>query len=164
MKTTKTLLACLALTLGSPVALASANFYKWTDEKGVTHYSESPPPESTSNATKVKVPTRLPSGAQAQPTPNAGKADAQKAGDKKGQSADKPAKDSSKETAQTSESKPGAGRYAEKCKELDQYLETMNQHGRIKITEEGGSTRVLSEEEKTAKIDDLQRQRQAFCN
>ena len=163
MKTRQTLLACLALTLAAPAALAAANFYKWTDEKGVTHYSESPPPEASTNATKVKVPTRLPSGALAQPAPAAGKADTQKAGDKKGQAAEKPAKDSSKETAQASEAKPGAGRYAEKCKELDQYLETMNQHGRIKITEEGGTTRVLSDEEKTAKIDDLQRQRQAFC-
>ena len=32
--------ACLALAAG----VADAQMYKWVDEKGTTHYSESPPP------------------------------------------------------------------------------------------------------------------------
>ncbi len=33
---------------------ATAAMYKWVDEKGVTHYSESPPPDG--NATRVELP------------------------------------------------------------------------------------------------------------
>ena len=53
-------LACLA------AAGASAQtIYKWVDEKGRTHYSESPPPEVKSKATAVKIDTTPPSGADA---------------------------------------------------------------------------------------------------
>ena len=44
--------ACLALAAG----VASAQMYKWVDEKGTTHYSESPPPDDAK--TKVK-PTKV---------------------------------------------------------------------------------------------------------
>jgi hypothetical protein len=38
---------------------ASAALYKWVDEKGVTHYSESPPPEGT-QAKKLELPSTAP--------------------------------------------------------------------------------------------------------
>ena len=43
---------CLALAAG----VANAQMYKWVDEKGTTHYSESPPPDDAK--TKVK-PTKV---------------------------------------------------------------------------------------------------------
>lgn len=39
------------LALGLAAAVCPAQVYKWVDEKGVTHYSESPPPDR--KATKV---------------------------------------------------------------------------------------------------------------
>ncbi len=49
--TARILIASL-LALALP---ASAAMYKWVDEKGVTHYSESPPPEGT-QAKKLDLP------------------------------------------------------------------------------------------------------------
>ena len=43
-------LAGLALALGLGGAAAAAKIYKWTDEKGVTHYGESIPPEYRNQA------------------------------------------------------------------------------------------------------------------
>jgi hypothetical protein len=42
---------------------AAADMYKWVDEKGVTHYSESPPPEGQA-AKKLELPTTAPSAAR----------------------------------------------------------------------------------------------------
>lgn len=46
----RALLLSLALV---PLAAAAQTIYKWVDEKGVTHFSESPPPDG--KATKVEV-------------------------------------------------------------------------------------------------------------
>ena len=37
--------AALAIVLGCAALAASAELYKWVDEKGVTQYSEQPPPD-----------------------------------------------------------------------------------------------------------------------
>lgn len=46
----RALLLSLALL---PLAATAQTIYKWVDEKGVTHFSESPPPDG--KATKVEV-------------------------------------------------------------------------------------------------------------
>jgi len=45
-------LAILVAVWGLAALAAQGEVYKWVDEKGVTHYSESPPPDSK-KATKV---------------------------------------------------------------------------------------------------------------
>ncbi|MGZ5080768.1 MAG: DUF4124 domain-containing protein [Usitatibacter sp.] len=45
--------ALLLWLLLVPLAAAAQSIYKWVDEKGVTHFSESPPPDG--KATKVEV-------------------------------------------------------------------------------------------------------------
>ena len=52
-----------ALLVAGAVALAQP-VYKWTDDKGQVHYSETPPPQ---DATQVKVPTGGPASAPAAP-------------------------------------------------------------------------------------------------
>jgi Domain of unknown function (DUF4124) len=54
-------LVCLCAAL--PCAAAAA-MYKWVDEKGVTHYSESPPPDG--KASRVELPPTAPSSAPAE--------------------------------------------------------------------------------------------------
>jgi hypothetical protein len=46
-------LALFSLALAAFVPAAIADMYKWVDEKGVTHYSESPPPDG--KATKMET-------------------------------------------------------------------------------------------------------------
>lgn len=50
MKSSKTLLAGLALLLFA--ASASAQMYKWTDAKGVVHFSDQPPPDKHAKVEK----------------------------------------------------------------------------------------------------------------
>jgi hypothetical protein len=150
MKTT-TALAVLLGMLAHP-AWAAEQFYKWTDEQGVTHYSADPPPKSATSTSEVKVSTRLPSDGEDAP-PAAPKQDApdRKDGDKKAADADKPA---------TGKVPP---QYAERCKTLQSNLQTMQEHGRVKTTDDKGEVRVLSDEEKQKELDDTQRQIKAFC-
>ena len=55
-------LALLTFALAAFVPAASAVMYKWVDEKGVTHYSENPPPDGKA----TQVDTR-PTGPAASP-------------------------------------------------------------------------------------------------
>ena len=41
-------------------AAFAQTMYKWVDEKGVTHFSESPPPEGTKGAAKIDVKPVMP--------------------------------------------------------------------------------------------------------
>lgn len=47
------LLFASLLSLGA----LSQSMYKWVDEKGVTHFSETPPPEGAKGAAKIEVKT-----------------------------------------------------------------------------------------------------------
>lgn len=56
-------------------ALAAAQMYKWVDEKGVTHYSESPPPTGKSETVPIKpraAPAPEPAKAMPAAPPRAG--------------------------------------------------------------------------------------------
>ena len=48
-----------ALALAIPIAF-SQSMYKWVDEKGITHFSETPPPDGTKGATRIEVRTPQP--------------------------------------------------------------------------------------------------------
>ena len=58
--------ALIALVWALAALPAAAAMYKWVDEKGVTHYSESPPPDGR-KATKVEPKVVPPSGPGAAP-------------------------------------------------------------------------------------------------
>lgn len=160
MKMTTALAACFGMMLASSVACAG-QFYKWTDAQGVTHYTEEPPPASATGTTEVKVSTKLPSGSQAapdtakKPADKGGKGAATAAGKKPGDgktpAGDKPADDKA------------PGQYAERCKTLQANLQAMQEHARVKVADEKGETRVLTDEEKQSQLDETQRSIKAFC-
>ena len=56
--------AALAIVLAAALPAAAQALYKWVDEKGVTHYSESPPEKGSAAKIELKVP---PGGAPAAP-------------------------------------------------------------------------------------------------
>lgn len=160
MKMTSTLATLLATFLLAGTVEA-AQFYKWTDEQGATHYSEEPPPASAGKASEVKVRTKLPSGAR-EAAENSKKAATSEAGkgkpaaDKKDEKATAPAKSSA-------ESKEPPEQYAEKCKTLKSNLEAMQSHGRVRETDAEGNVRALTEEEKQKRMDETQREIKAYC-
>lgn len=153
MKTTTTLVAFLGMMLAATAADA-AKFYKWTDAEGVTHYSADPPPESV-EASQVKVRTRQSYDSEPEP----GQSNASTVATKPARQDDKTAKKESEKKAEAASPE----RYAEKCKTLRADLQTIQEHARIRVKDEKGETRVLSDEEKSAQQDDIQRQIKAFC-
>lgn len=155
MKKTIALASLLALALGVPAAEA-AKFYKWTDDKGVTHYTVEPPPAGakssqvrikTSSVTDAEEPAAAPaaSGKKALPTPTAQPAKTAAANKEKDATTDK------------------AGKYAEKCTKLRADLKTIEDFARIRTVDEKGEQRTLTDEEKSDRKDDLQRQIKAYC-
>jgi hypothetical protein len=167
MKKTIALASLLALALGASAAHA-AKFYKWTDDKGVTHYTVDPPPAGAKSS-EVRVKTRSYSDAE----------DATAAGQKGGAAAKsgtgagtgKPAagkeaaggKPAATRSGDGKDAKPAPGQYAEKCKALRSNLQSMEEHARVKVQEANGEVRVLTEEEKAARLDATQREIKAYC-
>lgn len=154
MKKSIALASLLALALGVSAAHA-AKFYKWTDAKGVTHYTIDPPPPGAKSS-ELRIKTQSYSDAEeATPAPAAGpksKADAAK---------EKPAP--SGKTKEEKPVPPAPERYAERCKTLRANLETIQAHAQVRETDDKGQTRMLTAEEKTARTDDLQREIKAYC-
>ena len=150
-----TTLALLGALLAAPAM--AAQFYKWTDENGVTHYSEAPPPDSVKSSTAIKVPSRQPSGAETA-TQNL---------QKQREAALKALDEAGKKGASTANApaaaKDNKEQYAERCKQLKANLAVMENSGRVSEKDDKGEKRILTEEEKTKRLDDTRRQIKAFC-
>ncbi len=58
----------LVLLIAVPIVVgeAHADVYKWTDEDGVTHYTQQPPPEGDDEATVIDPNIGSPDGGQSQ--------------------------------------------------------------------------------------------------
>lgn len=162
MKKTIALASLLALALGTSAAHA-AKFYKWTDEKGVTHYTVDPPPAGA-KASELRIKSRTQADAEspADAAPGAkGKGTPAAAGKAApGKENGKPA--DAKKDAKKDDKANAPERYAEKCKNLRSNLQSMQEHARVKV-QEGGEMRVLTEEEKSARLDATEREIRAYC-
>lgn len=154
MKKTTTALASflgtLLLSALLPISSASADIYKWVDEKGVTNYAAEPP--SSVDANRVKVQTRLPSGAES----------AVEGLEKQRSDARKAAEEAGRAPAPAA-AKPDPAQYAERCKQLRADLKTMEEHAQIRLTDAKGETRTLTEEDKQKRMDETRRQIKGFC-
>ncbi|MCC2637609.1 MAG: hypothetical protein K0Q68_1328 [Moraxellaceae bacterium] len=163
MKRTLCLLSLVAPLLATAPAEA-AKFYKWTDAQGSTHYSADPPPASASKASEVRVRSRQADEPEAEQAEVTGEG-AKPATAGKPAAAAKPA---AKEAAAEGKDKNAAAakgpeQYAEKCKQLRSNLQSMEEHARVKEADDKGEVRVLTDEEKNARLDATQRQIKAFC-
>lgn len=165
MKTIPSLLTCLAIALATVPAQAASKFYKWTDEQGVTHYTIDPPPATAKASSEVKVRQPYTSAdapaAPADSKPAGGGGAAGKDDKAKGKDKEKD-KEKDKDKAKKDD-KAGDERYAERCEKLRADLQTIQEHARVRVTDTSGEARTLSDEEKTAKQDEIQRQIKAFC-
>lgn len=152
MKKTTTVLASF---LGSVMLMssASADVYKWVDEKGVTNYAAEPP--SSVDASRVKVQTRLPSGSLGAVE------DLEKRREEARKTADEAAKKAGDAPAAPQKKDPE--QYAERCKQYRADLKTMEEHAQIRLTDAKGEVRTLTEEEKQKRMDETRRQIKGFC-
>lgn len=135
-------------------AYASEEFYKWVDEKGVTHYSETPPDDTGKVKSQViSVSTRLPMGSEAAVS-NLEKQRSEKSESKEGVT----------KVGKKPDVSVAPDQYKEKCAKLKSDLQTLSDKaGRIKTQDEKGEVRALTEEERAQRIDKAQREIKAFC-
>ena len=163
MNKTIALASLLALALGVPAAEA-AKFYKWTDDNGVTHYTIKPPPAGAKSS-QVRIKTQSFTDAE-EPSEASSPGTGKKAAPKKGKEGKAGDAASDKAGKTDKEAKDGAdktGKYAEKCIKLRADLKTIQEYVRIRTTDEKGEQRTLTEEEKSDRKDDIERQIKAYC-
>ena len=145
--------ACVALGVQ-----AEQDFYKWVDEKGVTHYSQSPPEgmNKESRVETVNVRTRIPVDAEK------ALADLEK---KRGE-----LNKGREEAAAKENGKKNAGQLDAKTRELNKEncvqwqkdLETL-QKANIREDDGKGNIKVMTEEDKKKRLEQTRKNIKDFC-
>ncbi|WP_353405825.1 DUF4124 domain-containing protein [Pseudoteredinibacter isoporae] len=124
-------LCCLATGLISNDALAAKKFYKWVDKDGVTHYSERPP-----RGQKAQVVTTY-AGRGTPATSAAPKAD------------EEDSQETNKQEAAAQQSEPAAPTKNPRiCQSARRNLDILERSNRVRLQDENGELKTLSNEEK----------------
>ena len=143
-------IACLCAL---PIAVAAQTMYKWVDEKGVTHFSETPPPDG-SKANKITVNPTPPSGPVApQPDYHQKELDSRARDAQKNQQAAK----QSQEEAQAAAQKRG------KCIEAQRQLQILAMQRPVFTTNEKGEKVYLEDETRQAQTEKWQEAVRKYC-
>lgn len=127
------------LLLGLATAILSTaqaqQFYKWKDEKGATHYSQTPPPARNSQTLSIKA-----RAATAAPATTPVAAPVAKPG-------------ASKDTAAKAPSTPPKQKLsAEACQQIKSNLELLQSGRRLYQNDAGGERSYITEEQKAVQI------------
>ncbi len=158
----KQLITIVLLASFSLSTHAKENFYKWVDDRGVTHYSQRPPEDNVKTKTKaetVTVSTHQPVGSDAaisnleqKRTEAVKEKEISKEGVKKtGAKA-------------ASDTKKAPDQYKEKCALLRQEAKDLEEKGnRFSVKDEKGEVRKLNEEEVIKRADETKRSIKVFC-
>lgn len=133
----------LAVTIAMTTACippAHGTVYKWVDDQGITHYSQTPPPAKQFNTVEPPPPP-------AQDPQQAAKKlqEMQQSMDEKRQARDEQAKQQDQRSAELE-----ADRKA--CQEARKRLEVLQSHGRIRAHSPDGESRILTPEQRQAHI------------
>ncbi len=140
------LLLCACLV--APCALAQ-QMYKWVDEKGVTHYSETPPPDGTKGASKIEVKT---------PTPERAPADNWR--EREAQSKERRAKQGVQDEQERMKED---SQRASNCRRAQRQADTMTHPGGVYRLNEKGERVFMEDKERSAKLDEAQQDIARYC-
>lgn len=131
--------ARLSLITGTLLALSFSSgvqaekYYKWVDAKGVTHYSAQPPKSGNAKLLKIR-------GGKSRSQFNPA---TRQVNDK----ASKPGFDAAKEADRLNKEA-----FQENCGHYRKNLKIMTENSRVKLLDDKGKARMLSEEERQAEI------------
>jgi Skp family chaperone for outer membrane proteins len=146
----KTLVVTTLLTI--TMVSVQADVYKWTDDDGQVHFSQLPPEQG--QAEQLDIKTQHPANAEA----------AQAELDALIQSQEESAKAQAEAAAKAAEEAEQAKVRAENCRIAQANLQTyMNNPGR-RVSDENGNITYIKEEDRQARIDELNAQIKEFCN
>lgn len=151
IKMAKYILIAAVVTLFAIPPFAQAEVYKWMDENGMVHYTQTPPRGVQARMVKPGKP------------PPQGAAEAARA---KLEERLKASEERRKARAQTEEERTRAAENEtirnENCRLARQNLEVLQTHGQTSI-KEGDTYRILAEEERQAKITEYQGYAEDYC-
>ena len=149
--TTRPVLLLLVLL---PLFAAAEGMYKWVDEKGVTHYSESPPPDDAKGkkATKIDIKPNGPSG----PVKDNWKERVEGAREKQIQSNEEQAKQQ-KADAQEKARRDMA------CRQALQQVSTLQQTRPVYTTNDKGERVYMEDTDRAQRIADAQERMRKNC-
>ncbi|KFI23485.1 hypothetical protein HW44_04425 [Nitrosococcus oceani] len=142
-------LTAMLISLAVPIAADSA--YKWTDEKGVTHYSQRPPPDQ--EAKKMASP----------PAPDKPKMPSESLNARLERLEQEQAAREEAVKRQTQEKKQQAIR-KHNCEAAHKNLELYRGNPRLRIGDGSGNYTRLNEEERHAHITEAKQQIEANCD
>ncbi len=144
----------LALFLAGPWALpaAHAEMYKWVDEQGVTHYTQTPPPGNDFKEVAPPPPPAVDPGQAARQLK-----ESQKAFDERRKEAREAADKQAKAEAEAAER-------SKQCEQARRNLENLLTHPRIRYTDDSGEVTLLPEEERQKRIAEAREQIEELCD
>lgn len=136
-KTHHLIIVMLLLIVAAPAPAAMYTMYKWVDDEGNTHYTQTPPMDREADRVAAPPPVQAPASppAAAEATPAD---DGEAATDDQGP---------------TEAERRAAERHnAAQCEELRSTLQRYETTPRIRVRDAGGEYRYLSEEERQAQM------------
>jgi hypothetical protein len=150
-------IACrLALLLAAMPLLLGADVYRWVDADGIVNYSQRKPEGVSSDRLRAATgePVRADAPAPAPAPAPSGQPAADGAGGRPGNVEPQPAAPSPQELAR---------QRADACDSARAVLEQLTSRGRVRIRDEDGSARMLTEEERQERIAHAQGSVASFC-
>jgi len=140
--------ACLVVCPLSPLTFAQS-MYKWVDEKGVTHFTQEPPPPEAKSGGKIEVRTTTPERA---PTDNWREREAQS----KAQRARQGVADEQARQKEESER-------ANNCRRAQRQMDTFGTPGRVYRLNEKGERVYYEDKDYDAKLAEARENIARYC-
>ena len=144
-------LSCFGMLLLALNAQAQGGLYKWVDEKGVVHYSDTPPPGKASGKLQVKPPPSL-DGSQAAPRTRSWQEQLQDSNERRFQD-EKKQKEAQQKT----------GEAEEKCRRARNALDSLKRERPLYRVNKEGERTFMEDEERRRLIDGGQQQADPHC-
>lgn len=146
------LAACLGLLLLALPAQAQGGLYKWVDEKGVVHYSDTPPAGKAAGKLHVAPQPPLDGGAQSPQRSRSWQEQLQDSNERRFQE-DKKQQEQQKKDRDA----------AEKCQRARNALDSLKRERPLYRVDKGGERSYMDDEERRRLIDGWQQQADANC-
>ncbi len=144
-----------ALLSSLSFALCAEGIYKWVDDKGVTHYSESPPDEASGKkATKVDIKAPPPSDAGKVYDWKAKELESRSQGVQKGQEERQKAEAEAKLAAERKQ----------KCRAAMGQVSFYQQQVPVYTLNDRGERVYVEDDDRSKKIEDAQERMRKFCD
>lgn len=150
----KSMILSFALIFGAPVHASS--FYKWVDENGVTHYTETPPEDPNVQSTRIRASGKMPSEAdKAQERLEAQRGEFKKAAREREKYSDLSEKEAQEKKHQETIQK--------NCGQAKKNIETLNQNARVREQDKEGNLHYLTPEEHQERLNQARKFLEENC-